>query len=110
MADVSMSYTAVENLADEVSQMQTQLEEILDSLDALVNSKTGKWKGRAHQKFVSSYQSLEPKLRDICKGLGGYASEIRKAASDQANTDKTSAKNFTSVDSNGGGGTGGIRF
>lgn len=95
MADISMDYSAVEGFADEVSQMQLQLEEMLDSLEVLVNSKSGSWKGKAHQKFVSSYQSLEPKLRDICDGLDGYASQIRKAAADQADVDKTTAQSVT---------------
>lgn len=95
MADVSMDYAALSTLAQEISGMHTQLEDVLTSFESLVSSTKGAWKGKAHQKFVSSYQGLEVDMRSISAKLEEYASKINKAASDMSGEDKSAATGIT---------------
>lgn len=97
MADIAMTYTAVENLANSIDDMRRQLEDMRSALDTLVSSTEGSWKGSAHKKFVSSYQKLEPKMHDIGNLLEEYSRRIRSAMKSQQDTDANSAAGLSST-------------
>jgi WXG100 family type VII secretion target len=77
MADiVSMDYSAMGNLANEVTAMNREFQDMITNLATLVDSLDGQWQGKAQVEFAAAYSKLKPKLDTISEVLQNYATEI----------------------------------
>lgn len=77
--DFAMDYSALAELAKQVSNMQTDFTYLLKSLDDLVASLDGQWQGKAQVEFAVAYSKLKPELDTISEVLQNYATEINNA-------------------------------
>lgn len=77
---VSMDYSAMGNLAKEVTSMNQDFQEMINNLASLVESLDGQWQGKAQVEFAVAYSKLKPKLDTVSEVLQNYATEINNAA------------------------------
>lgn len=77
---VSMDYSAMGNLAKEVTSMNQDFQEMINNLASLVESLDGQWQGKAQVEFAVAYSKLKPKLDTVSEVLQNYAIEINNAA------------------------------
>lgn len=79
----SMDYSAMGNLAKEVTAMNKDFQDMITNLATLVESMDGQWQGKAQVEFAAAYSKLKPKLDTISEVLQNYATEINNAASSE---------------------------
>ena len=53
MADISMSYYALEDLASDIGQLKEQLNAAKEELNQLISTTDGRWKGCAQLEFAA---------------------------------------------------------
>ena len=75
----SMDYSAMGNLAKEVTVMNKEFQDMITNLATLVESLDGQWQGKAQVEFAAAYSKLKPKLDTISEVLQDYATEINNA-------------------------------
>ena len=79
-ADIfSMDYSAMDNLAKEVTTMNKEFQDMITNLATLVDSLDGQWQGKAQVEFAVAYSKLKPELDTISEVLQNYATEINNA-------------------------------
>ena len=114
MADISMNYGSVEGFERLISGKHNELSEMLDKMDSLVSGMENNWRGKAHQRFSSTFKSLEADLRRACDALEKYSKAVAAAKQGMKDTDSGSASSINGgIDFGGagafGGGGGGSR-
>jgi len=76
----SMDYSAMGNLAKEVTAMNKEFQDMITNLATLVESLDGQWQGKAQVEFAAASSNINPKLETISNVLQSYATEINNAA------------------------------
>ena len=93
----SMDYSAMGNLAKEVTAMNKDFQDMITNLATLVDSLDGQWQGKAQVEFAAAYSKLKPKLDTISEVLQNYATEINNAASSEQDVESLNKTLFTPV-------------
>lgn len=97
MADVAMDFAMVAELAKNISTKRDELEQMLNDMDDLVDGAANRWRGKAHQRFSATYQSIEADLRRVVEGLENYQKTIESSKIGMEDTDRNSAKSITNI-------------
>ena len=97
VADVAMDFAAMEALAKSISTKRKELEQMLNEMDKLVDGAANKWRGKAHQRFSSTYQSIEADLRRVVDSLEKYQKAIEDSKICTKDTDTNSAKSISNI-------------
>ena len=74
--------------ADRLTRLKNQQEAEMNRLRSLVNSLGRQWKGKAHNAFVSEFNSMQYSFRNFSSLLETYANLMRSSASQFQQTDK----------------------
>ena len=93
----SMDYSAIGNLAKEVTAMNKDFQDMITNLATLVESLDGQWQGKAQVEFAAAYSKLKPKLDTISEVLQNYATEINNAASSEQDVESLNKTLFNPV-------------
>lgn len=93
----SMDYSAMGNLAKEVTAMNKDFQDMITNLATLVDSLDGQWQGKAQVEFAAAYSKLKPKLDTISEVLQNYATEIKNAASSEQDVESLNKTLFNPV-------------
>ncbi len=93
----SMDYSAMGNLAKEVTAMNKDFQDMITNLATLVDSMDGQWQGKAQVEFAAAYSKLEPKLDTISEVLQNYATEINNAATSEQDVESLNKSLFNPV-------------
>lgn len=93
----SMDYSAMGNLAKEVTVMNKEFQDMITNLATLVESLDGQWQGKAQVEFAAAYSKLKPKLDTISEVLQNYATEINNAASSEQDVESLNKTLFNPV-------------
>lgn len=93
----SMDYSAMGNLAKEVTVMNKEFQDMISDLATLVESLDGQWKGKAQVEFAAAYSKLKPKLDTISEVLQNYATEINNAATGEQDVESLNKTLFNPV-------------
>lgn len=93
----SMDYSAMGNLAKEVTAMNKDFQDMITNLATLVDSLDGQWQGKAQVEFAAAYSKLKPKLDTISEVLQNYATEINNAASSEQDVESLNKTLFNPV-------------
>ena len=93
----SMDYSAMGNLAKEVTAMNKDFQDMITNLATLVESLDGQWQGKAQVEFAAAYSKLKPKLDTISEVLQNYATEINNAASSEQDVESLNKTLFNPV-------------
>ena len=93
----SMDYSAMGNLAKEVTAMNKDFQDMIEGLATLVESLDGQWQGKAQVEFAAAYSKLKPKLDTISEVLQNYATEINNAASSEQDVESLNKTLFNPV-------------
>ena len=97
-ADIfSMDYSAMGNLAKEVTTMNKEFQDMIINLATLVDSLDGQWQGKAQVEFAAAYSKLKPKLDTISEVLQNYATEINNAATSEQGVESLNKTLFNPV-------------
>ena len=97
-ADIfSMDYSAMGNLAKEVTTMNKDFRDMITNLATLVDSLDGQWQGKAQVEFATAYSKLKPKLDTISEVLQNYATEINNAACSEQDVESLNKTLFNPV-------------
>lgn len=97
-ADIfSMDYSAMGNLAKEVTTMNEDFQTMIAGLATLVESLEGQWQGKAQVEFAAAYSKLKPKLDTISEVLQNYATEINNAATSEQDVESLNKSLFNPV-------------
>lgn len=95
--DFSMDYSAMSNLAKEVTAMNEEFQTMIADLATLVGSLDGQWQGKAQIEFAAAYSKLKPKLYAISEVLQNYATEINNAATSEQDLESSNKTLFTPI-------------
>ena len=95
--DFSMDYSAMGNLAKEVTTMNDDFQKMIENLAKLVDSLDGQWQGHAQVEFAAAYSELKPKLDTISETLKNYATEINNAAFGEQDLESSNKKLFDHI-------------
>lgn len=87
--DFSMEYTALKELAESVTEMNTDFQEMIKKLSTLVETLDGQWQGKAQVEFAAAYEKLAPKLETISEVLDKYAIEINNAVTGEQDVESS---------------------
>jgi len=93
----SMDYSAMGNLAKEVTVMNKEFQDMITNLATLVESLDGQWQGKAQVEFAAAYSKLKPKLDTISEVLQNYATEINNAATSEQDVESLNKTLFNPV-------------
>ena len=93
----SMDYSAMGNLAKEVTAMNKDFQDMITNLATLVDSLDGQWQGKAQVEFAAAYSKLKPKLDTISEVLQNYATEINNAATSEQDVESLNKTLFNPV-------------
>ena len=93
----SMDYSAMGNLAKEVTVMNKEFQDMITNLATLVESLDGQWQGKAQIEFAAAYSKLKPKLETISEVLQNYATEINSAATSEQDLESLNKTLFNPV-------------
>ena len=93
----SMDYSAMGNLAKEVTVMNKEFQDMITNLATLVESLDGQWQGKAQVEFAAAYSKLKPKLETISEVLQNYATEINNAATSEQDVESLNKTLFNPV-------------
>ena len=93
----SMDYSAMGNLAKEVTTMNEDFQTMIAGLTTLVESLEGQWQGKAQVEFAAVYSKLKPKLDTISEVLQDYATEINNAATSEQDVESLNKSLFNPV-------------
>ena len=97
-ADIfSMDYSAMGNLAKEVTAMNKEFQDMITNLATLVESLDGQWQGKAQVEFAAAYSKLKPKLETISEVLQNYTTEISNAATSEQDVESLNKTLFNPV-------------
>lgn len=97
-ADIfSMDYSAMGNLAKEVTAMNKEFQDMITNLATLVESLDGQWQGKAQVEFAAAYSKLKPKLETISEVLQNYTTEINNAATSEQDVESLNKTLFNPV-------------
>ena len=110
MPDISMDYPTMASMQSQVQTQLDKLEDMLDTMDRLVDGAKKNWRGHGHKKFTDSFSKVEADLRTVCECLEKYVTAIKQAQVDMETVDTESAKSTKNVaieDGNGAKGGGG---
>ena len=98
MADIfSMDYSAMENLAKEVTAMNEEFQDMIINLATLVESLNGQWQGKAQVEFAAAYSKLKPKLDAISVVLQNYSNEINNIVTREQDLESSNKTLFNPV-------------
>ena len=90
-----MDYSAMGNLAKEVTAMNKDFQDMITNLATLVDSLDGQWQGKAQVEFAAAYSKLKPKLDTISDMLQNYATEINNASANEQELEAVSKTLFS---------------
>ena len=93
----SMDYSAMGNLAKEVTAMNKDFQDMITNLATLVDSLDGQWQGNAQVEFAVAYSKLKPKLETISEVLQNYATEINSTATSEQDVESLNKSLFNPV-------------
>lgn len=93
-ADISMSYSSLSELANELQTLRAEFGVTCSGLESLMKNMDGQWKGSAQKEFAVSYSKLQPKLKIIDEVLGEYITAINGAVASEMSTESGLAGMF----------------
>ena len=93
-ADISMGYSSLSGLANEIQTLRAEFGVTCSGLDALMKNLDGQWRGTAQKEFAVSYSKLQPKLKIIDEVLGEYITAINGAVVSESSTESDLAGMF----------------
>lgn len=96
-ADFVMDYESVTILAKEITQAQADFENLLVNLDSLVETMSGRWKGKAQVEFATAYSDLKPKLEIVSTVLENYATALSAAVSNEASLEEAGVNTYSNM-------------
>lgn len=97
VADISMTYSSMEALAKEISNIQVDFDNMRTGFDSVVQSLEGQWQGAAQKEFTTAYSKLKPKLTTVSEVLSRYSTEITSTAKKQFALDTEGASTASTV-------------
>lgn len=75
-SDLSVSYSAVAELAKDVSQLRQDFSDMRGSLSSLVSDMEKQWQGKAEKEFSTAYNTLKDKLNVIDEVMKHFLSVV----------------------------------
>lgn len=92
MADVKMTYTAMEENANKVQQHKEEFDSMITGMTNVIATLRGSWKGPAMTAFETAFEEVRPKLNNLSTLLGNFKTELQQAAADTQEQQAASAQ------------------
>lgn len=83
MADITMTYSSLENTAGKINQAEANLQEVSAALDSAVSALEGTWSGESYQAFVNAWQESKPTMQKLAEAVGNFAPALNRAIAAQ---------------------------
>ncbi len=80
MADVLITYEAMDTAAKNVETARTNLDDVTKFLDGAVKALDGVWVGETQKAFVEAWQQSKPTMQKLAEAVAKYAPELRSFA------------------------------
>jgi WXG100 family type VII secretion target len=87
VAKIKIDHAEVRSLSRTYDEGQSQIEEMLQRLDATQASLADIWEGQAFSEFDNTFQTFKPKVREFGEFLGSVANKLRENARIMEETD-----------------------
>lgn len=91
MADVTMSYSSLQEAAGKINTAKEDLEQVISSLTSAVSALESSWSGESYKAFVNAWNESKPTMERLKEAVGNFAPELNKAVARQQATDVASA-------------------
>ena len=88
MSIIQVTPERLRSEADRLKKLKSQQESEMKRLRSLVNNLSGQWKGKAHNAFVSEFNSMQYSFRSFSSLLEAYADLMRSSANQLQQTDR----------------------
>ena len=92
MADVKMTYTAMEENANKVQQHKEEFDSMITGMTNVIATLRGSWEGPAMVAFENAFEEVRPKLNSLSVLLDNFRKELAQAAEDTRAQQDASAK------------------
>lgn len=96
MADVKMTYTAMEENANKVQQHKEEFDSMITGMTNVIAMLRGSWEGPAMVAFETAFEEVRPKLNNLSALLASFKTELQQAAADTRDQQLASAKRIGS--------------
>lgn len=97
MADVSMTYSALESAAGKINTAKEDLENVISQLDGAVNALEGNWTGKAYEAFRNAWTESKPTMQKLAMAVGNFAPELNSAVSDESEREAQRASTMSNL-------------
>lgn len=91
MADVTMSYSSLQEAAGKINTAKEDLEQVISVLTSAVSALEGSWSGESYKAFVNAWNESKPTMERLKEAVGNFAPELNNAVARQQATDVASA-------------------
>lgn len=91
MADVTMSYSSLQEAAGKINTAKEDLEQVISSLTSAVSALESSWSGESYKAFVNAWNESKPTMERLKEAVGNFAPELNNAVARQQETDVASA-------------------
>lgn len=91
MADVTMSYSSLQEAAGKINTAKEDLEQVISSLTSAVSALEGSWSGESYKAFVNAWNESKPTMERLKEAVGNFAPELNNAVARQQEIDVLSA-------------------
>lgn len=92
MADVKMTYNAMEENATKVLQHKEDFDGMIQGMTNVIAALHGSWEGPAMVAFENAFEEVRPKLNNLSVLLDNFRKELEQAAADTRAQQDASAK------------------
>ncbi len=83
MADVTMTYAALNKASTNVNKAKADLDSVIKNLDAVVSGLNGEWLGVSYNAFAQAWQESKPTMQNLAAAVEAFAPELKTTAENQ---------------------------
>lgn len=91
MADITMSYSSLQEAAGKVNTAKGDLEQVISFLTSAVSALEGTWSGESYNAFVNAWNESKPTMERLKEAVGNFAPELNNAVTRQQETEAMSS-------------------
>ena len=97
MADVTMTYEALNSAAKKIEQAQADLNDAITLFQGAVQALEGNWSGQSYNAFIGAWEKSKPTMEKLSAAVGAFAPELENAVYKQQERESTSAKSMSNL-------------
>lgn len=83
MADITMTYSALETAAGNVNTAKSDLDSVISHLNSAFATLEGSWSGASYEAFRNAWQESKPTMERLAEAVAAFAPALNKAVEEQ---------------------------